>query len=200
MSNDLHETPEFHLKELAAWVESLVAALAEVGVGGPQLREILSQKVQIRCVDCGAVASGEEASEAVAFAEGTPSPPPPTGEGDTPRRRLAHHQCLRPECASRYYRWAFSPVESLSWKTVLERAEQLRAARRTLAKGEHEIQAEERRIQRRQSILGILLIVTGLASLWAVRRWWQTGVFPGRRKARTYQVDPRSLPSAADDR
>ncbi|MBL9138627.1 MAG: hypothetical protein JNK85_22350 [Verrucomicrobiales bacterium] len=200
MTQEPQITPEFHLNELEGWIEGLVAALAEVGIGGPRLREILALQVQARCVDCGAVASGEEISEALALAEASDAPAsihPPTA---TPRQRLADHRCLRPECTSRYYQLILSPAGVVSWKPVVERAQQLRAARTVLSKGERESEAEERRITRRQTILGSLLVLIGLASLWTVRHWWQTGAFPGSRPPRKYKVDPRSLPPTAGDR
>jgi hypothetical protein len=194
MSQEPLLTSEFHLEELAGLLEGLVAALAEAGVGGPRLRELLSIKVHVRCVACSSQTNGEEISEALALAAGEASTP------STPGRRLANQRCLLDGCESRHYQLVLSPDLEVSWKAVLERAQQLAAARHSLAKGETENAAEDRRVSRRQTVLGSFLIVVGLGSLWAARRWWSTGFFPGTRRPTKYQVDPQSLPSTSGDR
>ncbi|MCC7377023.1 MAG: hypothetical protein IT581_20350 [Verrucomicrobiales bacterium] len=193
MSQEPLQTPEFHLEELASLLESVVTALAEAGVGGTRLRELLATKVHARCVACGSQASGEEILEALAIEN------PAASAKSALRRSLTQHHCLREECDSRHYQLNFSPAPDLVWNPVLERAQQLKAARHTVTKGELEDAAEDRRISRRQTVLGSLLILVGLGSLWGARRWWASGFFPGTRRPNKYQVDPQSLPSASGD-
>jgi hypothetical protein len=182
-------TRDLHLQELRSFHAAVVSALAEAGVGGARLGEVLGSAVRADCAQCGISVTGEEIAAALA-AESAHAAANPR------HARLLQNYCARAGCPSYFYRFAFSPVPGIDWGQCLARADELaRGRNQEAAESSRAEEQAQRRIQQRK-VLRIFGVIAALVALWAARQWWTTGSLPGVKAAPKYMIDPSSVGAA----
>jgi hypothetical protein len=106
------------LEAVVHFPAALVQALAQSGMGGAQLEQILEANLRIVCPVCGICLKPEELRCLIL-----------TGGkigGNSPKlERLRLGYCLRNGCSSRFYDFTWKPTPGVDWPAVLMRVDHL---------------------------------------------------------------------------
>jgi hypothetical protein len=171
------------VENLARYYANLARALTETGISGSQLNEILSTRLQARCVQCDIPITSDEI-EQVSLVED------PTQLSHPKLKRLRLGDCARDCCASRDYRILLEACPGVDWETIAAKAGDLMAAEQAATK-----EAERRRIKeaqyqrRRRAALGLLILTFAFLLLFVMRN----GRLPFVKKPHKYEIDPASV-------
>jgi len=175
------------LERLRAYYGGLVSGLAESGIGGGDLAEVLASKVEGECLQCGVRMTGEEMGSA--FATGR------VHSAMNPKQaRLIQGYCVRSGCPSRFYRVHLHAAEGVDWDKVAGDGARIQEEESREEEAEMErTKLADRVVQRRRVLVGVVG-AAGILGLWVFRRWWLTGSLPGQAPKSRFIVNPDSLP------
>ena len=187
MESVLEVQREIPLERLRTYYAGLVSGLAEAGMGGRVLAEVLATKVEGECLQCGARMTGEEMG--TAFATGS------VNSASSPKQaRWIQGYCIRSGCPSRFYRVHLRAVEGVDWEKVVGEGAKIQEREARIDEEERErARIVEGAVHRRRVLVGAAGVV-GFVGLWVFRRWWVTGSLPGQPPKSRFIVNPDSLP------
>ncbi len=177
------KTVLIRVESLARYYASLGRTLAQTGVSGNQLNDILSSCLEARCVNCEIPISGVEI-EQISLIEDT------THLSHPKLKRLRLGYCAREGCESYEYAIHLSTSPGVDWDEIAAKTNDLMSAEKIAAKEVDRRRIRKARNQHRMRIGGGLFI---LIVLFALFFFFRNGRLPFVKKTHKYEVDPASI-------
>ena len=177
------KTIQLRVEDLARHHANLARALAETGISGGQLNEILSTRLQARCGKCAIQISSNEI-EQVSLAEDT-------AQLEHPKlKRLRAGNCARDGCESADYEIHLAACPNVDWEIIAAKTADLMSTEQASAKEEERRRIKQARTQRtKRAALGLVIVVACFLLLFVLRH----GRLPFVKKPHKYEIDPASV-------
>lgn len=168
------------IESLSAFYLNLARALTETGISGSQLNEILTTRLQARCVRCEIQVTSAEIEQIALVENLNPISPPKL-------KRLRLGYCARDGCESDTYQIHLEAYPGVDWEVITTKANNLILTQKAAAKGEQQRQVRQRRNQQtKRAALGLLTLAISFLLLF----FWRHGRLPFVKKPHKYQIDP----------
>lgn len=171
------------ITSLALFYTNLARALAETGISGSQLNEILTTRLKARCVKCDIQLASVEI-EQVSLVED------PTQLSHPKLKRLRLGYCARDGCESDDYQIQLDAFPGVDWETIEAKANALMSAQQVAARDEAACLLRRQCYRRtKRAVLSLLAVAVGVLLLFV----WRHGRLPFVKKTPKYQIDPASV-------
>ena len=183
MASSTPKIISLRVENLVRYHANLARALAESGINGAQLNEILTTRLQARCGKCEIQISNDEI-EQVSLAEDTKQLAHPK------LKRLRAGNCARDGCESADFEIHLAACPGVDWEIIATKAGDLMSAEQGSAKEEAHRRMKQARTQRtKRAALGLVIAVACFLLAFVLRH----GRLPFVKKAHKYEIDPASV-------